>query len=97
MGGVSQYCLAVPDTPLIQETQDMNVPVNFFASSDVVVVGHDHSMSAAQINTVLALIAQGYGAPRISLELGSSVSLKQINAVFEMVEQAGGEFPIIDL
>jgi hypothetical protein len=31
MGGVSQYCLAVPDTPLIQETQDMNVPVNFFA------------------------------------------------------------------
>lgn len=50
------------------------------------------SMQPEDYSTVLVMIQQGYGANGIKQE--SSATPKQINAVFQMVEQAGGTYPI---
>lgn len=44
------------------------------------------TMTDRQFANVLALVKQGYGAHSISLE--STATLKQINAVFQLVEQS---------
>lgn len=50
------------------------------------------SMQPEDLKNVLVMIQQGYGASGIRHE--TSATLKQINACFQMVEQAGGQFPI---